>query len=122
MMKIYYIFIPITTTMKWPLGKMDFTSAFLQTHNTIRDVYVDPPRECHREYSSSLPSTCVYSLVNTNAKRQEHSDSLFANLGLSKTGFIPQLFYAFKNNCLDIVVVKIVDDVLIPARSIRQVT
>ena len=34
------------------------------------------------------------------------------NLGVSQSRFIPQLFYAFKNNCVGIVDVNIVDDIL----------
>ena len=55
--------------------------------------------------------------VNANAKKQEQFDSLFRNLGLSQSCFVPQLFYQFCNNQLDVMAVKIVDDVLITGRG-----
>ena len=110
------ILLSVSTIKKWPLAKIDFTSAFLQTGNATRDVYVVPPRECCRKSSYWLLLTSAYGLVNANAKWQEHSDSLFVNLGLSQSRFIPQLFCSFKINCLDMVAVKIVDDILITAK------
>ena len=48
---------------------------------------------------------------------QEQRDSLFLSLGLFKSRFAPQLFYQFINNQLDIIAVKIVNDVLITGRK-----
>ena len=39
------ILLSISTIMKWPLAKIDFASAFLQSGNATSDVYLVPPRE-----------------------------------------------------------------------------
>ena len=110
------ILLSIAAMMQWPLAKIDFTSAFLQTGEAKRDGYVVPPRECQRKSFYWLLLTSAYSLVNANAKWQEHCDSLFSNLGLSQSRFVPQLFFASKDMELDIMAVKIVDDVLITGK------
>ncbi len=61
------ILISIATIMKWPLAKIDFTSAFLQTGDAKRDVYVIPSRECRRRSCYWLLLTSAYGLVNANA-------------------------------------------------------
>ena len=101
------------------LGKIDFTSAFLQTGSTNRDVYVVPPRECRCKSFYWLLFTLTYGPINANAKLQEHSDTLLRNLGSFQSRFFPQLFFAFKHNRLEIVVVKIVDDLLITAEKCK---
>ena len=68
------------------------------------------------KYSHWLLLNSDYVLDNENAKWQADSDSLFANLGLSQSLYVPQLFYAFKNNFVDTMAAKIVVDVLITAK------
>ena len=102
----------VSTIMKWPIAKIDFASAFLQTGDAKRDVYVIPPRECRRRSNYWLLLTSAYGLVNANAKWQEHCDYLFSSLGLLQSRYVPQLFFS-KGKGLEILAVKIVDDVLI---------
>ena len=113
------ILLSISTIKKWPLSKIDFTSAFLQTGAAKRDVYVVPPRECRRKSFYWLLLTSAYGLVNANAKWQEQCEFLFLNMGLCQSRFVPQLFYAVKDSDLEIMAVKIVDDVLITGKRSR---
>ncbi len=103
--------------MKWPLAKIDFVNAFLQTGDAKRDVYVIPPRECRRRSSYWLLLTSAYGLVNANAKWQEHCDHLFTSLGLTQPRFVPQLFFLMPNRTLGLIAVRIVDDVLIASEK-----
>ena len=61
------IFLSVATIMKWPLSKIDFTSAFLQTGAEKRDIYVVPPRECRRKSFYWLLLISAYGLVHANA-------------------------------------------------------
>ena len=108
----------VSTIMKWPIAKIDFASAFLQTGDAKRDVYVIPPRECRRRSNYWLLLTSAYGLVNANAKWQEHCDYLFSSLGLLQSRYVPQLFFS-KGKGLEILAVKIVDDVLITGSRIN---
>ena len=95
------------------MTKIDFTSAFIQTGDAKRDIYVVPPRECHDKSFYWLLLTSAYGLVNANSKWQEHCDYLFTSLGLTQSRYVPQLFYTKKNEMLELVAVRIVDDVLL---------
>ena len=103
----------IATIHKWPLAKIDFKSAFLQTGDAKRDVYVVPPRECEsRSRHYWLLLTAAYGLVNANAKWQEHSDQFLHSIGFKQVSYIPQLFYIREGSDLISVAVKVVDDIL----------
>jgi len=102
----------IASLMKWPLSKIDFTSAFLQTGNAERDVYVIPPRECGDRSKYWLLLTAAYGLVNANAKWQKHSDEVVRSIGFLQLVFVPQLFYWKNGNELAMVAVKVVDHIL----------
>jgi len=98
---------------KWTLAKIDFKSAFLQTGEATRDVYVVPPRECStRSKTVWLLLTAAYGLVNAGAKWQAHSDQFLHSLGLSQLPYIPQLFYMKEMDETVMVAVKVVDDIL----------
>ena len=62
------ILLSLLAIMYWPLAKIDFTSAFPQTGEAKRDVYVVPPRECPQKSFYWLLQTSAYGLVNANAK------------------------------------------------------
>ena len=101
------------TIHKWPLAKIDFKSAFLQTGDAKRDVYVVPPRECEsRSRHYWLLLTAAYGLVNANAKWQEHSDQFLHSIGFKQISYILQLFYIREDSDLVSVAVKVVDDIL----------
>ena len=104
------ILLSIATMMKSPLPKIDFTRAFLQTGSAKSDVYGVLPRECRCESFYWLLLRSGYGLVNANAKCQKHCDSLFLNMGLCQSRFVPQLFYALKDRDLGTMVVKVDDD------------
>ncbi len=108
----------IATIMKWPIAKIDFAGAFLQTGDAKRDVYFISPRECRRRSNYWLLLTSAYGFVYANAKWQEHCDHLFSILGLLQSLYFPQLFFS-RAKILDILAVKIVDDVLITGLSDR---
>ena len=103
----------LATIMKWPVAKIDFKSAFLQTGFAQRDVYVVPPRESRTKNHYWLLLTAAYGLVNANAKWQNAIDNYLTTLGFLQVRYIPQLFYVMDTqNNLSIVATKIVDDVL----------
>ena len=83
------ILVSIATIMRWLLAKIDFVSAFLQTGDAKRDVYVIPPRECRRRSNCWILLFSAYGLVNANTKWQEHCDYLFASIGLTQSRFVP---------------------------------
>ena len=98
--------------MKWPVPKIDFTSVFLSTGDAKPDVYVIPPHECRNRCYYWFLLTSAYGLVNANAKWQEHCDPLFHELRPNQSIHMPQLFYSKSNSVLNLIAVKIVDDVL----------
>jgi len=102
----------IAAIMKWPLSKIDFTSAFLQTGEAQRDVYVIPPRECKDKNKCWLLLTAAYGLVNAGAKWQDQCDKFFSQLGLQQLTYVPQVFYLKQGDELKMLAVKVVDDVL----------
>jgi len=106
------ILLSIASLMKWPLAKIDFTSAFLQTGNAERDVYVVPPRECGDRSNYWLLLTAAYGLVNANAKWQKQSDDVLRSFGFNQLVYVPQVFFAEDANNLTMLAVKVVDDIL----------
>lgn len=107
------ILLSLAVIFKWCLAKSDFKSAFLQTGDALRNVYVVPPKESENKQHLWLLLAAAYGLVNANAKWQEHSDHLLHELGFKQLVYVPQLFY-FQDGSgnLSAVAVKIVDDVL----------
>ena len=67
------------------LAKIDLKSAFLQTGDARRDVYVVSPRKSSDKNHYWFLRTASYNLVYYNATRQEHSDYLLKIFGLKKT-------------------------------------
>lgn len=106
------VLLSIATFMKWPITKIDFTSAYLQTGDARRDVYVVPPRECEDRSKYWLLKAAAYGLVNAGAKWQEHADALLQSLGLFQLKFVPQVFYSMCSSGLNVLAVKVVDDIL----------
>lgn len=106
----------IATIFSWPLSKVDFDSAFLQSGASNRDVYVRPTRECNtrRNYYWLLLSAS-YGLVNVNSKWQTASDECLYEYGLQQLHEVPQLFYLRSNGKLLLAAAKVVDDILISA-------
>ena len=107
------LLLSLASIHKWPIAKVDFKSAFLQTGEAKRDVYVVPPRECATKSCYWLLLTAAYGLVNANAKWQDHIDNFLFGLGLSQLVYVPQLFYKIENDILSIAAVKVVDDILL---------
>ena len=60
-----------------------------------------------------LLTVATYGLVIANSKWQIYSDQTFFDLGLRNTIFVPQLFYAEKQQQLELFVVKVSDDILV---------
>ncbi len=106
------ILLSLCNIFKWSIAKVDVKSAFLQTGAATRNVYVIPPRECSDRSKYWLLLTAAYGLVNTNAKWQDHSDNFLRRIKFEQLVYAPQLFYMKKNSSLQILAVKIVDDIL----------
>jgi len=106
------VLLSIASLMKWPLAKIDFTSAFLI-----------PPRECGDRSKYWLLLTAAYGLVNANAKWQKQSDEVLRGNGFLQCVHVPQLFYSKKDNELCMLAVKVVDDILFAGdnKSVRKV-
>ena len=65
----------------WNLAKIDFKSAFLQSGQAIRDVYVVPPGESKERFVYWLLLTAADGLVKKSAKWQEEVDGSLKQLG-----------------------------------------
>lgn len=76
------IVLSVAPLQKEMLVKVDVKSAFLQSGNARRDVYVIPPRESTNGSLYWLLLSAAYSLVIAKAKWQEKSDGLLYELGL----------------------------------------
>ena len=96
------------------LVKIEFFSAFIQTGEAKRDVYVIPPRESSEKCYYWLLLTADYGLVNFNEKYQAQIDTFLTSLGFLQLIYVPQLFHIMDdggNNQL--LAVNIVDDILL---------
>ena len=112
------ILLSLAVIFQWCLAKIDFKSAFLQTGDAQRDVYVIPPRESGDRQHYWLLLTAAYGLVNANAKWQQHSDYLLKSIGMKQLVYVPQLFYKRGvGGDLQVVAVEIVDDVLFTVKN-----
>jgi len=118
------LILSIAVIKKWNLAKIDFKSAFLQSGQAIRDVYVKPPRESKEKFVYWLLLTAAYGLVNASAKWQEEIDGSLKILGFHQLIYVPQLFYKRDSSgLLSVIAVKVVDDVLLAGNNqvIRKV-
>lgn len=103
----------LATIFKWSIAKVDFESAFNNSCDAKRAVYVQPPRQSsHRYRYLWLLLTESYGLVNANAKRQQAIDTFPSTLKFYQALHGPQLFIQRKGGNVVAVAVKIVDDVL----------
>lgn len=104
----------VAALRKWHLSKFDFKTAFLQSGDATRDVYVKPPIECkYRNRFYWLLLAATYGLVNANLKWQHAIDAELTSLGLLQSKLIPQLFYSISNNEVVLIAAKAVDDILL---------
>lgn len=107
------VVISVSVYKKWRIIRIDVKTAFLQTGRASRKVYVIPPRECRQRDVLWLLLAAAYGLENANAKWQVKSDSALASLGLIQSSAIPQLFvHTDRNGNIDMIVIKMVDDIL----------
>ncbi len=89
------LILSVASLFKWPLVKIDFDSAFLQSGDEKRDVYVKPPLKCgQRSKFYWLLLTAAYGLGNASAKWLEQLDNFFSSLGFIQLIHIPQLFFS----------------------------
>lgn len=90
--------ISTATLFSWPLDKLDFKSASLQTGSAARDVCVIPLRHSgHRGKVLWLFLTAAYGLFNASSKWQARSDELLLAICLESASMIPQLFMRRSN-------------------------
>lgn len=111
----FRIIASLASIRKWRLSKIDVKTAFLQTGQAERDVYVVPPTESSdRNKCLWLLLTASYGLVNANAKWQVVSDQTLHKIGFCSIPVLPQLFYLTDDSGTTIAALaKIVDDFLI---------
>lgn len=87
-----HILTSIVSIRKWLMTKVNVKSAFLQTGKAERKVYVVPPKEATDRFKLLwLLLVVSYSLVNTNARFQEQSDSLLLEPGMKRVIEVLQL-------------------------------
>ena len=92
------------------ITKVDIKSAFLQSGEAQRDVYVVPPRESAKKYFYWLLKVASYGLVNANAKWKSHSNNTLFCMGLEVVAYVTQLFFRKENGILKLIVTKVVDE------------
>ena len=68
------ILLSLASMFKWPLAKVNFKSAFLQTGKAQREVFLTPPRKRPDRNCYWLLLTAAFCVVNANAKWHEHSE------------------------------------------------
>lgn len=107
------IVLSIVYLFKWNLNKADLKSAFLQTEEIQREVFVISPRESTDRLDYWLLLTAAYGFVDANVKWKDHSDILITSIGLRQVIFVPQRFFNMRGNRLCLIVAKIVDDIII---------
>lgn len=83
------VLLSIVTTFRWILSKIGVRISFLQTDDAQRDFYVKAPYESADRSHYWLLLTSSYGLVNSNAKWQVQSDSLFVGIVLTQLPYIP---------------------------------
>jgi len=103
----------VAAIFKWRITHADVLTAFLQTGDAKRSVYVKPPYESAQRGVYWLLLVATYGLVNANAKWQSKSDAGLQKLGLVPVTQVPQLFVMFKEDKLCLIVAKVVDDLLL---------
>lgn len=102
----------ISALFGWKVIRVDAKTAFLQTGEAQREVYVIPPVESGmRKTHFWLLMAAEYGLVNSNAKWQAKSDERIYEIGLKQSQNIPQLFYMHDEGKLVLIAAKIVDDI-----------
>ena len=108
------IILSVASLFGWKIKRADAKGAFLKTGKAQRHVYVIPPIESRMRLTHRwLLLVAAYGLVNSGAKWQHQSDDLLLELGLTQSKYVPQLFYKFKNQKLELILAKIVDDIII---------
>lgn len=110
----FRIIASIASICKWRLSKLDVKTAFLQTGEANRDVYVVPPVESNdRNRFLWLLLTASCGLVNANAKWQFVFDHALHDIGFLSIAVLSQLFYLKnKSGVITAALAKIVDDFL----------
>lgn len=109
----FQIILPLLAINRWTILKADVKAAFFKTGEGSRDVYVRLPRKSKDLRHYWLLLTAVCGLVNLNAKFQTQADDLLLSLGLSCVTVVTQLFYLKSNGNLDLLVAKVVGDLLV---------
>lgn len=98
---------------KWKVTTADMKSAFFQTGNAQRGVYVILPRDFTKESHFWIILAAQYGLVNAIAKWQSHSDVHIKLLQLNQVAVIPKRFFKREKGQLVLLVANIVGDLLI---------
>lgn len=93
----FRILLSISALFRCRITMADAKTAFLQTGDAARDVYVIPPTESkERGTCMWLLLAAAYGLVNSNAKWQIQSDQTLKDIGFEQVSLIPQLFFLKK--------------------------
>ena len=106
------IFLAVAANNKWEIESSDATSAFLQSDNLDRDVYIEPPPERRKQgFVWKLRKPC-YGLNDASRKWFISLKSTLLGLGMKQSKRESCLFYYLKENKLEGILVIHVDDVL----------
>ena len=106
------IFLAVAANNKWEIESSDATSAFLQSDNLDRDVYIEPPPERRKQgFVWKLRKPC-YGLNDASRKWFISLKSTLLGLGMKQSKRESCLFYYLKENKLEGILVIHVDDLL----------
>lgn len=106
--------VSIASLLRWSLNTMDVQSAFHETCQAARDVYIDPPRESlDRGRSMWRFLTAAYGLLNAHFKWQTQTHELLCKLGFTPTPLKPPMFLLQEEVRVVAILEKIVDDLLL---------
>lgn len=118
-MMIIRMIISLATILDFNMASADIKGAYMQSGPIRRDVYVRPPKDCHRKRGT------VWKLLKlpygmTDAGRQwllRVDDWLLRTLGMSGVGGVNQVFVRKKGDKIVLLIAKVIDDFLIAGKT-----
>lgn len=118
-MMLVRMVISLTTIMGFNLASADIKGAYMQSGPIRREVYVRPPRDCHRRRG------VIWKLLKlpygmTDAGRQwllRAEDWMLGKAGMMRVDGINQLFVKRDGSTIKLIVAKVIDDFLIAGKT-----
>ena len=99
----------LITHNEWKINPIDIKTAFLQSEETDRELFILPPKEANTSNVWCLKK-CPYGLVDASRKWYNKVKSVFLLLKLKMSKGDPLIFYYYKNDKLSGIVAIHFDD------------